>query len=48
MGLLIEGRRHDQWYNIKNSKGEFVCSESICGTGSGSHGLLSPGGQAEA
>ncbi|WP_428035932.1 glutathione S-transferase family protein [Amphritea sp.] len=24
MGLLIEGKWHDQWYETKNSKGEFV------------------------
>ncbi len=28
MGLLIEGRWHDQWYDTKKNKGEFVRSES--------------------
>lgn len=28
MGLLIEGRWHDQWYDTKKTKGEFVRSES--------------------
>ena len=28
MGLLIEGRWHDQWYDTKKTKGEFIRSES--------------------
>lgn len=28
MGLLIEGKWHDQWYDTKSHKGEFIRSES--------------------
>jgi glutathionyl-hydroquinone reductase len=28
MGLLIEGRWHDQWYDTRKSKGEFLRTNS--------------------
>ena len=28
MGLLIEGKWHDQWYGTKSTGGKFVRSES--------------------
>ncbi len=29
MGLLIDGKWHDQWYDTKNSNGEFVRADSV-------------------
>lgn len=47
MGLLIEGKWHDQWYETKNSKGEFVREQAGFRnwiTKDGSEGLSGEGG----